>query len=117
MRRGSYSQPQPTSTPETTPGGEAPSDSSNSAMASIRPLLRMTTWSEILPRRFRLAHEAVVVTEDRPHPAAGVRLPPRANDRRSRRPCHPHAISSGHQRYPADTRGHSKQAVGLGVGP
>ena len=36
--------------------------------------------------------------------------------RRSRRPCHPRAISSGHERYVADSHGHSEEAVGLGAG-
>jgi hypothetical protein len=29
-------------------------------------------------------------------------------------PCHPRAISSGHQRYPAESHGQSEEAVGLG---
>jgi hypothetical protein len=33
-------------------------------------------------------------------------LPPGAEHRRSRRPCHPRAISSGDQRSPADSHGH-----------
>ena len=31
--------------------------------------------------------------------------------------CHPRAISSGRQRYPADSHGQSKEAVGLGASP
>jgi hypothetical protein len=66
----------------------------------------------------RLAHEAVV-TEDGPYPSgrAGEPSPPGANNHRSRRPCHPRAISSGHQRYAADNHGHSKEAVGLAARP
>jgi hypothetical protein len=41
-----------------------------------------------------------------PTERVGSPSPPRANDRRSRRPCHPPAISSGHQRYPAVSHGH-----------
>jgi hypothetical protein len=69
-----------------------------------------------LPRALRtLAHEAVV-TEDEPHPRAGWgAIAARCEHRRSRLPCHSRAISSGHQRYPADTHGHSKAAVGLGA--
>jgi hypothetical protein len=37
--------------------------------------------------------------------------------RRARRPCHPGAISSGHQRYPAVSHGHAETAVALGAGP
>jgi hypothetical protein len=43
--------------------------------------------------------------------------PPRANDRRSRRPCHPRATSSGHELYPAVSHGHSQATVELGTGP
>jgi hypothetical protein len=39
----------------------------------------------------------------------------RCQHRRSRRPCHPRAISSGHERYPADNHGHSEKTVGLGA--
>jgi hypothetical protein len=31
-------------------------------------------------------------------------------------PCHPRATSSGHERYPADSHGHSRTAVALGAG-
>jgi hypothetical protein len=41
----------------------------------------------------------------------------RHEPRHSRWPCHPRAISSGHQRYPADTHGHFEEAVGLGRSP
>jgi hypothetical protein len=40
----------------------------------------------------------------------------RCERRRSHRPCHPRATSSGHERYAAVNHGHSKQAVGLGSG-
>jgi hypothetical protein len=33
-----------------------------------------------------------------------------------RRPCHPRAISSGHERYVADTHGYLERAIGLGIG-
>jgi hypothetical protein len=39
------------------------------------------------------------------------------NDRRSRRPCHPRAISSGHERYPAVSHGQFEEAGGLGAPP
>jgi hypothetical protein len=42
--------------------------------------------------------------------------PTRANRRRSRPPCHLRAISSGHERYAADTHGHSDRTAGLGAG-
>ena len=41
----------------------------------------------------------------------------RCERRRSHWPCHPRAINSGHERYPTDNHGHSKQAVRLGAGP
>jgi hypothetical protein len=37
---------------------------------------------------------------------------PRYGRRRSRRPCHSRATSSGHQRYPADNHGYSERAIG-----
>jgi hypothetical protein len=37
--------------------------------------------------------------------------PSRADHRRTRRPCHPRAISGGHQRYVADSHGHSAWTV------
>jgi hypothetical protein len=39
----------------------------------------------------------------------------RRKHRRPRRPCHPRAISSGHQRYPADSHGHFERALMLGA--
>jgi hypothetical protein len=58
-----------------------------------------------------LAHEAVV-TEDGPHPLAELgAIAATSERRRSRAPCHPRAISSGHQRYPADSHGHSEIAA------
>jgi hypothetical protein len=50
-----------------------------------------------------------------PTERVGSPSPPRANDRRSRRPCHPPAISSGHERYPAVSHGHFRRAVPLGT--
>jgi hypothetical protein len=41
----------------------------------------------------------------------------RGEHRRSRRPCHPRAIGSGHQRYPADSQGHFKEPGGLAARP
>jgi hypothetical protein len=37
----------------------------------------------------------------------------RAKHRRSRRPCHPRATGSGHERYSADSHGHLKRSVCL----
>src|SRR5512132_4341645 len=57
-----------------------------------------------------LAHEEWL-TEDGPHPAVELgAVAARSGHRRSRRPCHSHAISSGHERYPADSHGHSEKA-------
>jgi hypothetical protein len=68
------------------------------------------------PRALRaFAHEAVVTKGwASPSSRAGA-VAARVERHRSRRPCHPRAISSGHQRYPADTHGHSEEAVGLGA--
>jgi hypothetical protein len=61
------------------------------------------------------SHEAVV-TEDGPRPLRELgTVTFRWERRRSRRPCHPRAISSGHQRYAADSHGHSKTTVALGA--
>jgi len=52
-------------------------------------------------------------------PGAGLPLWPswshrrQVKHRRPRRPCHLRAISSGHERYPADSHGQLKEAVGL----
>jgi hypothetical protein len=46
--------------------------------------------------------------------ASWVPSPSGAEHHRSRRPCHPRAISSGHQRYPADNHGHFEKLDGLG---
>jgi hypothetical protein len=63
-----------------------------------------------------LAHEAVV-TGDGPHPPANPgAVAAKVQPRRSRRPCHPRATSSGHQRYPAVSHGHSETALALGAG-
>jgi hypothetical protein len=71
-----------------------------------------------LPRALAaLAHEAVV-TEDRTHLAVELgAVAARPKHRCSHRPCHSRAISSGHERYPADSHGHSERAVRLGAHP
>jgi hypothetical protein len=38
-----------------------------------------------------------------------------SNDRRSRRPCHSRAISSGHERYLAVNYGHPDRVIVLGA--
>jgi hypothetical protein len=49
------------------------------------------------------------ITEDGPYPRAEVgAIAATCEHHRSRRPCHPRAISSGHERYPADNHGHSQ---------
>ena len=69
-----------------------------------------------LPRPLRaLAHQAVV-TEDRPRPLRELgTVTFGCEPRRSRRPCHPRAISSGHERYVADNHGHSEKAISQGA--
>jgi len=53
-----------------------------------------------------------------PHPTVMVgAVAARCERRRSRRPCHPRAISSGHERYPADSHGHFEDAGGLTLLP
>jgi hypothetical protein len=55
------------------------------------------------------------VTDDGPHPVAELgAVTARGSGRRSHRPCHTRATSSGHQRYAADSHGQSEEASGLG---
>jgi hypothetical protein len=57
-------------------------------------------------------HKAVV-TKDGPHPPGELRtVAARWERRRSRRPCHPHAIRSGQERYPAVSHGHFEGPMG-----
>jgi hypothetical protein len=64
----------------------------------------------------RLAN-AAVVTADWPHPPAEPgAVAARCEHRRSRRPCHPRAISSGHERYPAVTHGHPERVAEQAAG-
>jgi hypothetical protein len=70
-----------------------------------------------LLRALRALGNDAVVTEEGPHPrdqlgAGAVRW----EHRRSRRPCHPRAISSGHQRYVAVNHGHFEMAGALVAG-
>ena len=58
------------------------------------------------------------LTEDGPHPPVELgAVAATSEHRRSRRPCHLRAISSGQQRYPPDNHGHSERADGLAPGP
>ena len=78
-----------------------------------RPWSRPGLW---LQRRFAACQQ------DRRHPAVS-HTDPRAGRRRrqvrttscSPAACHPHATSSGHQRYPTDNHGHFEEAGGLGA--
>jgi hypothetical protein len=79
-------------------------------------------WSSSLPPGFREPFRALAnekwLTEDGPHPLAGLgAIAARWKPRRSCRPCHPRAISGGHQRYPADNHGHSQKTSGQGAPP
>jgi hypothetical protein len=57
-------------------------------------------------------HKAVV-TKDGPHPPGELRtVAARWERRRSRRPCHPRAIRSGQERYPAVSHGHFEGPMG-----
>jgi hypothetical protein len=56
------------------------------------------------------------VTDDGPRPPVELGAVAATSERRrSGRPCHPRAISSGHQRYPADSHGHFEEAGRLGA--
>jgi hypothetical protein len=56
-------------------------------------------------------HQAVV-TEDGPRPLRELgTVTFRCEPRRSRRPCHPRAISSGHERYAAVNQGHLRRPL------
>jgi hypothetical protein len=77
---------------------------------------RRATWSWSLPpscrEPFRAPAHQEWLTGDGPHPAVETEPSPRQGEqRRSRRPCHPRAICSGHQRYPADTTVTSRSLV------
>jgi hypothetical protein len=61
----------------------------------------------------RLIDDAVVA-EDGPHPTVEEQARGAAVCQdHAHRPCHPRAISSGHERYPAVSHGHFEEAVGL----
>jgi hypothetical protein len=64
----------------------------------------------------RLANKTPV-TQIEPHPTREVGAVAARCELSSCSPCHPRAISSGHQRYPADNHGHSEKAGGLGAPP
>src|SRR5215211_5834021 len=72
------------------------------------------TWTAAPPSRF--ANEAASHLLRAPPSGRVDSCCREAEPRRSRRPCHPRAISSGHERYAAVSHGHSKQAVALGSG-
>ena len=92
----------------------APSPASTDAVVvdGCRGCSRTFGSRQGLPRALRgLGHAAV----GHRRPASPSRQlepsPSPADHRRPRRPCHPRAISSGHQRYPADRHGHSAWTV------
>jgi hypothetical protein len=81
------------------------------------PVARQNVTRPGCRERFRaLAHEAVV-TEDGPRPLRELGTVTLRCEPRSRRPCHPRAVSSGHERSPAVSYGHFEEAVGLGALP
>jgi hypothetical protein len=70
-----------------------------------------------LPRAFRALANEAMVTEDGPRPLAELgAVAARRERRRSRRPCHLRAISSGHQRYVAVSHGSLETTVAPGSG-
>jgi hypothetical protein len=79
--------------------------------------VRDPTGPEELPRvLWALAHETVV-TEDGPHPLGELgAVAARCEHHRSRRPCHPRAISSGHERMPGEVRAAGRQWHARGQG-
>jgi hypothetical protein len=65
----------------------------------------------------RLAYAAVGhLGQASPNTRVGA-VAAKAKHRCSRRPCHSHAIRSGHKRYAADSHGHFEEAGGLGARP
>jgi hypothetical protein len=73
--------------------------------------VRDPTRPEELPRRIRgLAHETVV-TEDGPYPLDELGAVASTCEVVFHRPCHPRARSSGHERYQADSHGHSQRVA------
>jgi hypothetical protein len=67
-----------------------------------------------MPRALRALVNDALVTRDGPHlPAELEPLLQGWEHCGSRRPCHPRAISSGHERYLADNHGHSERITEL----
>jgi hypothetical protein len=104
--------------PAVTTGCEKPQ--ATDRMGPEQAALREVDGVQVSPPSCRepfraLAHEAVV-TKDGPHPAVELRaVATRSEHRRSCWPCHSCAISSGHERYLADSHGHFERAVMLGT--
>jgi hypothetical protein len=83
---------------------------------TIQPTTPELTIQQELPRTPEALANNSVASDDGPHPLGQLgAVAARWERRRSRRPCHPRAISSGHQRYPADNHGHFEEADGLGA--
>ena len=82
--------------------------SSRAFLACIRPSPSPVSNR---PRSLQRPRPAVTTSAHRPAGPSWEPSPSRANRRRSHRPCHPRAISSGHQRYVADSHGHFEEAV------
>jgi hypothetical protein len=92
----------------------------------FRLLLVSSSSAILVPTQLESAHSAAasppalahkpVATDDGPHPRAELgAIAARWERRRSRRPCHSRATSSGHERYPADNHGQSARVDELGA--
>jgi hypothetical protein len=91
---------------------------------ALRRMLAMVWPEEVeglvpaLPRALRALGNDAAVAGDGPNLRGDLgAVGTRCEHRRSRRPCHPRAISSGHERYPADNHGHSEKTVAQGADP
>jgi hypothetical protein len=71
-----------------------------------RPSRRLITPRPALPSRSRWGLSTRKSSPRTDSPTASWNRRCHANDSRARRPCHPRATCSGHQRYRADNHGH-----------
>jgi hypothetical protein len=94
----------------------------------VRSSGRSSCWSTAVRPEFGSLYPAAASPSGSPtrrwSPKTGLPLRPSwepslpgASDRRSRRPCHRRAISSGHERYPAVNHGHSDRVGRVGICP
>jgi hypothetical protein len=78
---------------------------------SVLRIRRLRAWCPTCRKApSALANDAVVAGDGLTRWPSWEPSPP-GRSGRSRRPCHPRATSRGHQRYPADSHGHSEKVA------